>query len=207
MEPVRQNLTEGQAIDLFVAYRFLRILTTPWEDQEAYKLGIIDKDGKLLRKRNTLKTDAEKKSFTLLHRLIFNLKRILHKIPVVRSKIGTYATALYLLKQHFAGQVENEDTIEKAFTGWLVDNGYLTKEELEESVIGIGATLPKGTYKLTQDIFAGNEGDIKGRKGDTVVAFADTPPTGSVIGQDIFVVIHQKSKEEIYVSLEDVKEK
>tara|TARA_R110002020_G_scaffold220524_1_gene428441 strand:- start:1080 stop:1703 length:624 start_codon:yes stop_codon:yes gene_type:complete len=207
MEPVRQNLTEGQAIDLFVAYRFLRILTTPWEDQEAYKLGIIDKDGKLLRKRNTLKTDAEKKSFTLLHRLIFNLKRILHKIPVVRSKIGTYATALYLLKQHFAGQVENEDTIEKAFTGWLVDNGYLTKEELEESVIGIGATLPKGSYKLTQDIFAGNEGDIKGKKGDTVVAFADTPPTGSVIGQDIFVVIHQKSKEEIYVSLEDLKEK
>ena len=207
MEPVRQNLTEGQAIDLFVAYRFLRILTTPWEDQEAYKLGIIDKDGKLLRKRNTLKTDAEKKSFTLLHRLIFNLKRILHKIPLVRSKIGTYATALYLLKQHFAGQVENEDTIEKAFTGWLVDNGYLTKEELEESVIGIGATLPKGRYKLTQDIFAGNEGDIKGRKGDTVVAFADTPPTGSVIGQDIFVVIHQKSKEEIYVSLEDLKEK
>ena len=207
MEQARQNLTEGQAIDLFVAYRFLRILTTPWEDQEAYKLGIIDKDGKLLRKRNTLKTDAEKKSFTLLHRLIFNLKRILHKIPVVRSKIGTYATALYLLKQHFAGQVEDEDTIEKAFTGWLVDNGYLTKEELEESVIGIGATLPKGTYKLTQDIFAGNEGDIKGRKGDTVVAFADTPPTGSVIGQDIFVVIHQKSKEEIYVSLEDVKEK
>ena len=207
MELIRKHLTEGQAIDLFVAYRFLRILTTPWEDQEAFKLGIIDKDGKLLRKRNTLKTQEEKKSFTLLHRLIFNLKRILHKIPVVRSKIGTYATALYLLKQHFAGQVEDEDTIEKAFTGWLVDNGYLTKEELEESVIGIGATLPKGTYKLTQDIFAGNEGEIKGRKGDTVVAFADTPPTGSVIGQDIFVVIHQKSKEEIYVSLEDVKEK
>ena len=207
MEQVRQNLTEGQAIDLFVAYRFLRILTSPWEDQEAYKLGIIDKDGKLLRKRNTLKTDAEKKSFTLLHRLIFNLKRILHKIPLVRSKLGTYATALYLLKQHFASQVEDEDTIEKAFSGWLVDNGYLTKEELEESVIGIGATLPKGRYKLTQDIFAGNEGDIKGKKGDTVVAFADTPPTGSVIGQDIFVVIHQKSKEEIYVSLEDLKEK
>ena len=39
------------------------------------------------------------------------------------------------------------------------------------------------------------------------MAFADTPPTGSVIGQDIFVVIHQKSKEEIYVSLEDLKEK
>ena len=203
----KEYLIEGTAIDLFVAYRFLRILTTPWEDQEAFKLGIIDKDGKLLRKRNTLKTQEEKKSFTLLHRLIFNLKRILHKIPGVRTKLGTYATALFLLKQHFAGQVEDEDTIEKAFTGWLVDNGYITKEELEESVIGIVATLPKGTYKLTQDIFAGNEGEIKGRKGDTVVAFADTPPTGTVIGQEIFVAIHQKSKEEIYVSLEDLEEK
>ena len=203
----KEYLIEGTAIDLFVAYRFLRILTTPWEDQDAFKLGIIDKDGKLLRRKNTLKTTEEKQSFTLLHRLVFNLKRILHKIPGVRTKLGTYATALFLLKQHFAGQVEDEDTIEKAFTGWLVDNGYITKEELEESVIGIVATLPKGTYKLTQDIFAGNEGEIKGRKGDTVVAFADTPPTGTVIGQEIFVAIHQKSKEEIYVSLEDLEEK
>ena len=43
----KEYLIEGTAIDLFVAYRFLRILTTPWEDQEAFKLGIIDKDGKL----------------------------------------------------------------------------------------------------------------------------------------------------------------
>ena len=38
MEYTRSNLTEGAAIDLFVAYRFLRILTTPWEDQPAFKL-------------------------------------------------------------------------------------------------------------------------------------------------------------------------
>ena len=85
-----------------MAYRFLRILTTPWEDQDAFKLGIIDKDGKTSAKEKThLKTTEEKQSFTLLHRLVFNLKRILHKIPGVRTKIGTYATALFLLKQHF----------------------------------------------------------------------------------------------------------
>ena len=259
MEHTRQPLTEGQAIDLFVAYRFLRILTTSWEDQEAFKLGIIDKDGKLLRKVNTLTKPEEKKAFTLLHRLVFNLKRILHKIPAVRSKIGTYATALYLLKQHFENQVEEEDTIEKAFTGWLIDNSYLTqeeldeayqqsaaskefqdrmsrrkpeigrpkepeklsvflkrakkagykvkKEEIDEAVIGIGQTLPKGSYRLTQDIFAGNQGDIKGKAGDIVVAFAETAPTDSVMGQNIFKVIHQKSKEEIYVALEDLKDK
>ena len=47
MEDVTKYLEEGRAIDLFVAYRFLRILTTPWEDQDAFKHGIIDKDGKL----------------------------------------------------------------------------------------------------------------------------------------------------------------
>ena len=255
----KEYLIEGTAIDLFVAYRFLRILTTPWEDQEAFKLGIIDKDGKLLRKKNTLKTTEEKQSFTLLHRLVFNLKRILHKIPGVRTKIGTYATALFLLKQHFADKVDEEDMIENAFTAWLLKHGYATeeeleeayqqsaaskefqakmgkrkpkigrpkepellskflqrakkagykakKEELEEQVMGLGAVLEKGSYKLNQDIFAGNEGDIKGKKGDTIVAFADTSPSDTVLGQEIFKVIHQKSKSEIYVSLEDLEEK
>ena len=208
MEQVRQNLNESQAIDLFVAYRFLRILTTPWKDQEAYKLGIIDDNGKLLKKAKELETPEEKKSFTLLHRLIFNLKRILHKIPGVKTKIGTYATALFLLKQHFADQVEEEDTIEKAFTGWLIDNGYVTEEELKEEISGEESkVLPKGTYRLTQDVFAGNRGEIRGKKGDIIVAFADTPPTGEIIGQNIFKVIHQKSKEEIFVALEDLKEK
>ena len=35
----------GRAIDLFVTYRFLRLLTTPFEDTDAFKLGIIDKKG------------------------------------------------------------------------------------------------------------------------------------------------------------------
>jgi hypothetical protein len=196
-------LAEGRAIDLFVAYRFLRILTTPWEDQDAYDHGIIDKDGKLLRKVNTLKTDEEKKSFTLLHRLVFNLKRILHKIPLVKSKIGTYATALFLLKQSVVTDDEESSMIEKTFTNWLIDNGYAHPNDLEEAVIGIGENLPKGKYKLNQDIFT-DKSEIKGNKGDIVVAFSDVSPTDEVLGQSIFKVVHQKSKEEIYVALEDL---
>ena len=75
MEHIEEEyLIEGTAIDLFVAYRFLRILTTPWEDQPAYKLGIIDKDGKLLKRSTSLRTIDEKQAFTLLHRLVFILK-------------------------------------------------------------------------------------------------------------------------------------
>ena len=204
----KEYLIEGTAIDLFVAYRFLRILTTPWEDQPAYKLGIIDKDGKLLRKAASLRTIDEKQAFTLLHRLVFNLKRILSKIPGVRTKIGTYATALFLLKQHFGGQVEDEDMIEKAFKTWAIKNGYATEEELGEEVGGEQSKiLPKGSYKLTQDIFVGNQGDIRGKAGDVVIAFADTPTTDNVLGKNIYKVVHQKSKTEIFVALNDIKEK
>ena len=209
MEHIEEEyLVEGTAIDLFVAYRFLRILTTPWEDQPAYKLGIIDKDGKLLKRSTSLRTIDEKQAFTLLHRLVFNLKRILSKIPGVRTKIGTYATALFLLKQHFGGQVEDEDMIEKAFKTWAIKNGYATEEELGEEVGGEQSKiLPKGSYKLTQDIFVGNQGDIRGKSGDVVIAFADTPTTDNVLGKNIYKVVHQKSKTEIFVALDDIKEK
>ena len=208
MENTRQYLTEGRAIDLFVAYRFLRILTTPWEDQPAFEHGIIDKDGKRLRKSNELTTTDEKSSFTLLHRLIFNLKRILHKIPGVRTKLGTYATALFLLKQHFSDQVEDEDVIEKTFKTWLVDNEYMTEEEINEEVMGLGDLLPKGKYKLVTDVVPDQDGDMAavGNAGDIVVAFSDTSPTDEVLGLNIFPVIHQKSSTEIYVSLEDIEE-
>tara|TARA_Y100000296_G_scaffold84768_1_gene118804 strand:+ start:1717 stop:2364 length:648 start_codon:yes stop_codon:yes gene_type:complete len=202
LEP-QEYIAEGRAIDLFVAYRFLRILTTPWEDQDAFEHGIIDKDGKLLRKHNTLKTPEEKASFTLLHRLIFNLKRILHKIPLVKSKLGTYATALFLLKQHMASNTEQEKMIEVTFSNWLVDNGYINPEDVAEEVIGLGETLPKGRYKLIQDIFT-DKSEIRGKIGDIVLAFSDVSPTDDVLGKSIFKVVHQRSKEEIYVSLEDL---
>ena len=190
MENFREyiDINENRAVDLFVAYRFLRILTTAWEDQDAFKHGIIDKDGKLLRKANTLTKQEEKQSFTLLHRLVFNLKRILHKIPGVRTKIGTYATALYLLKQHFP-EVENEKTIELVFKNWLVDNGMCADDELLEDVQQT-TVLPKGKYQL--------------KEGGIVVAFQDTQRIDEVLGYSIFPVLHQKKKKEVYVSLDDL---
>ena len=187
MESTREHLIEGRAIDLFVAYRFLRILTTPWEEQPAFKHGIIDADGKLLRKANTLNTVDERESFTLLIRLVFNLKRIMSKIPGVRTKLGTYATALYLLKQHFADQVDEEDTVENAFKNWLVDNGYATNEEINEHVDH--DILMSGRYKL--------------KEGGTVTIF-DKTPVDNILGQPIFKAI--RGSNETYISLEDLEE-
>ena len=46
----------GRAIDLFVTYRFLRLLTTPFEDTDAYKLGIIDEKGNRIMQKRAKRT-------------------------------------------------------------------------------------------------------------------------------------------------------
>ena len=76
----------GRAIDLFVTYRFLRLLTTPFEDTDAYKLGIIDEKGNRIMQKRAKKPEVElvtseqKNSYTILHKLVFNIKKIFAKV-------------------------------------------------------------------------------------------------------------------------------
>ena len=191
----------SRAVDLFVTYRFLKLLVTPWKKQEAYKQGIIDKDGKALKKAKDLTTEAERESFTLLHRLIFNCKRIMGKIPFVRSQLGTYATALFLLKEHY--KIENLP--EAQVTKYLLENKLIDlNDNISEEVIGFGNMLPTGEYIL-KDQVAVDDDEINAQKGDIVSALEDTPPSDRILGVDVFPVIHKKSNKIIYVSLEDIK--
>ena len=98
------------------------------------------------------------------------MKRLLHKIPGVRTKLGTYATALFLLKQHFSDQVEDENAVETTFINWLVDQGYITEEDLQEMTFADFADmLPKGTYKVGVDIIPNEDYPGSAKKGDVVV--------------------------------------
>lgn len=90
----------GKFIDIFLIYQFIRRLVTPFEKWDAYKLGIIDKDGKVLRRRDQLKTVEEKDAFRFFDILVLNLKKLLAKIPGGSSAIATYAAALLLLKEY-----------------------------------------------------------------------------------------------------------
>jgi hypothetical protein len=190
----------SRAVDLFVTYRFLKLLVTPWKKQEAYKLGIIDANGKNLIKSSKFEKEEQRSAFTLLHRLVFNCKRILSKIPFVRSQLGTYATALFLLKEHY--NIENLPEAE--VTKYLLENKLIDlNDNISEEVIGFGNMLPMGEYKLKDQVTADDE-EIDAQKGDIVNALEDTPPSDRILGVDIFPVIHQKSNKKIYVSLEDI---
>jgi len=85
--------------DFIYALRIIKLLTTPWEKQAAFKFGIIDKNGKRLRRYRDLKTSEEKDSFTYLHRLVFNLKRLLETVPGGKSWLAAATASLLLLKE------------------------------------------------------------------------------------------------------------
>ena len=202
----------GRAMDLFVTYRFLKLLTTPFEKQEAFKLGIIDKDGNRIKKEKStlpaveLTTVELKNAYTILHKLVFNIKKIFGKVPGLRTKVGTYAAALFLLKDTFKESVDDPDMFEKEFINYLKENNIVLDDEISEEVIGFGEVLPKGNYVLVQDILNKEEEELSAKKGDKIIAFADEAPVETVLGVDIFPVVHVKTQEKIYVSLEDIKD-
>ena len=206
----------GRAIDLFVTYRFLKLLTTPFDKQDAYKLGIIDKDGNRkigkpipgikVSKPDPLKTSEEKAAYTILHKLIFNIKKIFQKVPGLNTKVGTYAAALFLLKDTFKESVDDPDMFEKEFIKYLKEEGYKLDDSISEEVVGFGEVLPKGKYTLIQDILNKEEEDLSAKKGDVVTAYEDVPPVDTILGVEIFPVVHKKSGSVIYVGLEDLKQ-
>jgi len=200
----------GRAIDLFVTYRFLKLLTTPFEKTEAYKLGIIDENGNRIMQKGIKKpqvplvTSQEKNAYTILHKLVFNIKKIFAKVPGLRTKVGTYAAALFLLKDTFKESVDDPDMFEKEFMKYLKENDIEFDNSISEEVIGFGEILPKGEYVLVNDILNKEEEDLSAKKGDKVVAFDDEAPIDTVLGVEIFPVIHVQTQEKIYVSLEDI---
>ena len=202
----------GRAIDLFVTYRFLKLLTTPFEKTDAFNLGIIDEKGNRIKKPKStqpaveLATVEQKNSYTILHKLVFNIKKIFQKVPGLRTKVGTYAAALFLLKDTFKESVDDQHMFEKEFMKYLKENNIEFDNEISEEVIGFGEVLPKGEYVLVNDILNKEEEELSAKIGDKVIAYEDEAPVDTILGVEIFPVIHIKSQEKIYVSLEDIKD-
>lgn len=86
------------AIDLAAIYMFLKRLVTPFEQWDAYKTGLIDKDGKVIVDKAD-RTPEQNKSFGYFDRLVANLKKLLGKVPGGKSRIASFAAALLLLRE------------------------------------------------------------------------------------------------------------
>ena len=119
--------------------------------------------------------------------------------------MGTYAAALFLLKDTFKEHVEDPDVFEKEFMKYLKEEGYEIDNTISEEVIGFGEVLPKGEYTLVNDILNTEEEELQAKVGDKVIAYDDEAPIDTVLGVEIFPIVHVKTQEKIYISLEDIK--
>jgi len=124
----------SRGIDFLITYRVVKLLITPFEKQEAFKYGIIDKDGKVLRKYKTLPKAEERRSYTLLHRFVFNLKRILKRVGL-GSKLGSFAVALALLIKEDKSYAEHQPLIERTIIKYLKENNLYEEIMMEETAI------------------------------------------------------------------------
>ena len=121
----------GRLVDSVIAYRILRMLTTPFEETDAYKLGIIDAKGKELKKMAQLHTGDERNAYTILHRMVYRIKRIIEKVPVDNKRIITFAAALSLIKENYHNSCEPIDLelqyLNKLHTDLTEDIKYVTE--------------------------------------------------------------------------------
>ena len=196
------------AIDAFITFRFLKLLVTPFNKTEAFRLGIIDERGKVLRKYKTLERIEERQAYTILHRLVFNVKKLIEKVPGGKSRLASYAAALFLIKEHVREYQDSDgQLLEKELYKYLKDNDLIEEDDGEiKEEITFADKLLKGTYKLVQDVGVDEDDKVVGKKGETVTVYADTVPTDSVMGQDVYKVIHDKTKDELLVTIEDIEE-
>jgi hypothetical protein len=117
-------------VDNVIALRMLYLFITPFNKTDAFKLGIIDSTGKPLKKASQLKTNAEQDSYSMLHRLVFRLKRVLGTIPFGQTNLASYAAAYALVKEGYEANEESE-YLEEMFISMLneIEDDNLSLEE------------------------------------------------------------------------------
>lgn len=190
-----------RAVDIYYTFRFLRQLVTPWNETKAYKLGLIDDAGKVLRKAVT---PEEKDAYTLFFRLVYNIKRLLNKVPLGKTKLASYAAALWLIHENTK---MSETAIFEGFKAFLEQEGVEIDNTLSESKLWMTKdnNLLPGKYKLSEHVVSPITGEIIAFKGSMIlVNEASAVPQATFEGINIYSVYHTSSKQKIYISIEDI---
>jgi len=192
-----------RAGDLVYTFRFLRLLTTAFEDTEAFKAGIIDKNGKR-NKEFTLDTmdnrDKYAEYYTPFHRLVFNIKKIIAKVPGGSSKFASYATALYLLREKFG--ISNSKLNEaNAVLG--VDPLDLLNEQSEWFVLE-DRRLSPGVYKVLHPKMLNDTLDEMVKPRDQIRVDDQCYPVGELFGINIYEATHIRTNKSIYISIGEI---
>lgn len=123
----------SRIVDNLLAYKILSMLVTPFEETQAYKFGIIDIKGNNLKPTSSLNTSKEKEAYSYLHRLVFNMKKIINRLPGGESKLKSLVAALFLVKEYYESGSRTTSLMEQKYNRImevLKNNVILVEEEL-----------------------------------------------------------------------------
>lgn len=177
-----------RAADLVYTFRFLKLLTTPFEKTEAYEKGLIDEKGKRIKRAET---SEEKSSYTPFHRLVFNIKKALGG-----SQFASYASALYLIKEKYN---ISDEAISKAMKKSSVDMLDFIKEGNEWFVLDDGSLSP-GIYRVKGPKVLNMTCEELVNTKDKVRVLNNAYPVGHIFGLDIYEAVHVGTNHKVYVT-------
>ena len=186
-----------RAADLAYTFRFIRMMAMDWKSWDAYKLGIIDENGK--RQRNVkLDNDEKKSAYTPFIRLAANLKRLVSNIPGGGSKLGSFASALFLIKEKVGEK--GIKTICKEMDIDVLDflnekNEWFLLEEKQ---------LSPGIYKVQNPKLLNESCAEMVWPKDQIRIKDDCYPVGDVFGVDIYEATHVNTEKKVFVTASEL---
>ena len=147
-------------IDNLIAIRILWLLITPFEKTDAYRLGLIDGSGTRIKKAVT---SEESNATSMLHRLVWNVKKFINLVPGGATRIGSIVAAYALVREC----VEKDNylpTTEQLTESYELlpssDVPYLIEDAPVNATAGAAVTEPVvgkkavKRYKVSNDTFA-----------------------------------------------------
>lgn len=140
-------------IDKIITFKFLKMLTTPFSEWDAYNAGIIDERGNVLQK------NARSDSFNSFDLLVCNIKKILQKLPGGGNKLASYAAALYLIKEH----ADSYDNFNENILTEMVNKMTGINEDAPTNSVG-GGHIAGVNADTINDIIVVDKDKIKERK-------------------------------------------
>ena len=188
-----------RSADLVYTFRFLRLLTTPFNKTTAYQLGIIDDKG-IRDKSVKVVTGEQKSAYNMFHKLVFNLKKLMAKVPGGGSKIASYAAALMLIKEH--GNI-SDIGMDSLIADLEIDVDQMMYENSNWLILSDTSISP-GMYKMVVPKVVNSTCEELVRRNDQVRIDEHCYPHDTISGVPVYKAIHIKSSQEIYVTAGEI---
>lgn len=186
-----------RAGDLVYTLRFLRLLTMDFVDTKAYELGLIDEKGNRIKSAK-IDSSEERDAYTPFHRLVWNIKKLIAKVPGGGSKLATYASALYLIKEKFGVSTTR---IEE---GVMALDENVNMEYSNEWFVLEDGRLSPGKYQVASDKVLNTTCEELVKAKDWVRVSESCYPVGNIFGINVYEATHVKTNQKVYVTISEL---